>query len=132
VRADRWLRVTTQNIPAGDGDHDGPPDLTQICNASVTLHREHFGRGPGAARAYAFDDLVVCLLTDVLTRAEQTLVGAGEGNRVLEWRAVHQATVKEAFRGRMEAVLERPVKSYTSALEVDSGAVVDCYLLATD
>jgi uncharacterized protein YbcI len=117
---------------AGDPGHGGPPDLTQICNVSVALHREHFGRGPGAARAYAFDDLVVCLLTDVLTRAEQTLIGAGEANRVLEWRAVHQASVKEAFRGRMENTLARPVKSYTSALEVDSGSVVDCYLLAPE
>jgi uncharacterized protein YbcI len=117
---------------AEDRDPRDSPDLTGICNASVALHREHFGRGPGAARAYAFDDLVVCLLTDVLTRAEQTLVGAGEANRVLEWRAVHQAAVKEAFRGRMETVLERPVKSYTSALEVDSGSVVDCYLLAPE
>jgi uncharacterized protein YbcI len=117
---------------AGDRAPVGPPDLTQICNASVALHRKHFGRGPGAAKAYAVDDLVVCLLTDVLTPAERTLVGAGEENRVLEWRAIHQAVVKEAFRGRMEAVLERPVRHYTSALEVGSGTVVDCYLLAPE
>jgi hypothetical protein len=30
----------------------------------------------------------------------------------------------------MEAVLERPVRRYTSGLEVDSDSVVDCYLPA--
>jgi hypothetical protein len=101
---------------AEDRDPRDSPDLTGICNASVALHREHFGRGPGAARAYAFDDLVVCLLTDVLTRAEQTLVGAGEGNRVLEWRAVHQAAVKEAFRWFRSALQRAAWWTSTSTL----------------
>jgi uncharacterized protein YbcI len=114
---------------AGDGATNGRPDLTEICNVSVALHREHFGRGPAAAKAYATDDLVACLLTDVLTRAELTLVSAGEGSRVLETRAVHQAAVREAYRLRMESVLSRPVRAYLSALEIDAGSILDCYLL---
>jgi uncharacterized protein YbcI len=105
------------------------PSLTEICNASVALHREHFGRGPSAAKAYATDDLVVCLLSDALTPYEQTLVAAGEEARVLETRAVHQAAVKDIYRSRMEAVLKRPVRDYMSAVEVDSGCVAECYVL---
>jgi uncharacterized protein YbcI len=88
-------------------------------------------RGPGAAEAYATDDLVVCLLTGVLTPAEQTLIRAGERNRVIETRGVQQAAVKEAYRQRMETVLARPVGRYMSAFEVDTGSIADCYLLGT-
>jgi uncharacterized protein YbcI len=123
--------MTSRHLTPDDseGATSGRPDLTEICNVSVALHREHFGRGPGAAKAYATDDLVACLLTDVLTRAELTLILAGEGSRVLEARAVHQAVVREAYRRRMESVLGRPVRTYLSALEIDAGSLLDCYLL---
>src|ERR1700744_4378022 len=110
------------------GEGDLPDlDLTEICNASVSLHREHFGRGPGAAKAYATDDLVVCLLSDAMTAPERTLIAAGQATRVLELRAVHQEAVREVYRRRMEAVLGRPVRRYLSATETDTGPRADSY-----
>src|ERR1700761_5876924 len=56
----------------------GRPQLTEISNAAVALHREHFGRGPGAAKTHVTDNLVVCVLNDIFTPLERTLIDAGQ------------------------------------------------------
>ena len=83
------------------------PQLTEISNAAVALHREHFGRGPGAAKRHLSDNLVVCVLTDVFTPFERTLIDAGQEERVRETRAIHRAATEDVYKLRMEAVLGR-------------------------
>ena len=51
--------------------------LTQLSNAMVALHREHFGRGPGAAKTVFADDMVVCILSDVYTQVETFVSAVG-------------------------------------------------------
>ena len=64
--------------------------LTDLSNALVALHRKHYGRGPGAAKSFIADDLVVCVLSDVYTTVERTLVEAGKTDHVREARQLHQ------------------------------------------
>ena len=87
------------------GTIDGPvlptrPQLTEISNAAVALHREHFGRGPGAAKTHVTDNLVVCVLTDVFTPLERTLIDAGQEARVRETRAIHRAATEGSYKAR--------------------------------
>jgi uncharacterized protein YbcI len=105
------------------------PQLTDISNAAVALHREHFGRGPGAAKTHLTDNLVVCVLSDVFTPLERTLIDAGQAVRVRETRALHHAATEEAYRARMEAVLGRPVEAHMSAIHVDRDVAVDIFVL---
>src|ERR1700742_4836859 len=77
------------------------PQLTEISNAAVALHREHFGRGPGAAKTHLSDNLVVCVLTDVFTPVERTLIEAGQEARVRDTRAVHRAATDAISKERM-------------------------------
>ncbi|HVV89861.1 MAG TPA: Na-translocating system protein MpsC family protein [Solirubrobacterales bacterium] len=108
------------------------PQLTDISNAAVALHREHFGRGPGAAKTHVGDNLVVCVLTDVFTPLERTLIEAGQGERVRETRAVHHAATEEIYKLRMEAVLGHPVAAHLSTIHVDADTAVDIFLLGDD
>ncbi len=105
------------------------PQLTDISNAAVALHREHFGRGPGAAKTHISDNLVVCVLTDVFTPLERTLIDAGKADRVRETRAVHHAATDEIYKSRMEAVLGRPVTAHLSTIHVDPDVAVDIFVL---
>jgi uncharacterized protein YbcI len=107
----------------------GHPQLTDISNAAVALHREHFGRGPGAAKTHISDNLVVCVLTDVFTPLERTLIGAGQQERVREMRAVHHAATEEIYKSRMKAVLGRPVAAHLSTIHVDTDVAVDIFVL---
>src|SRR3954447_26127103 len=95
------------------------PQLTDISNAAVALHREHFGRGPGAAKTHVSDNLVVCVLTDVFTPVERTLIDAGQEDRVRETRAAHRAATDGIYKARMEAVLGRQVEAHLSSVNVD-------------
>jgi len=108
------------------------PQLTEISNAAVALHREHFGRGPGAAKTHISDNLVVCVLTDVFTPLERTLIDAGEAERVREMRAVHHAATENLYRDRMEAVLGRPVSVHLSTIHVNPDVAVDIFILADE
>ena len=105
------------------------PQLTDISNAAVALHREHFGRGPGAAKTHITDNLVVCVLTDVFTPLERTLLDAGQEARVRETRAIHHAATKDAYMGRMEEVLGCPVVAHMSTIHVDPDIAVDIFVM---
>lgn len=105
------------------------PQLTDISNAAVALHREHFGRGPGAAKTHVTDNLVVCVLTDVFTPLERTLLDAGQEARVRETRAIHRAATEDAYKGRMEEVLGRPVEAHMSTIHVDPDVAVDIFVM---
>jgi uncharacterized protein YbcI len=106
------------------------PQLTEISNAAVALHREHFGRGPGAAKTHLSDNLVVCVLTDVFTPLEKTLIDAGQEQRVRETRAIHRTATEGVYKLRMEEVLGRRVEAHMSSIHVDPDVAVDIFVLA--
>jgi uncharacterized protein YbcI len=106
------------------------PQLTEISNAAVALHREHFGRGPGAAKTHLSDNLVVCVLTDVFTPLEKTLIDAGQEERVRETRAIHRSATEGVYKLRMEEVLGRRVEAHMSSIHVDPDVAVDIFVLA--
>src|ERR1700761_9813654 len=108
------------------------PQLTEISNTAVALHREHFGRGPGAAKSHISDNLVVCVLTDVFTPFEKTLIEAGQEERVRETRAIHRAATEDVYKARMEAVLGREVEAHMSSIHVEPDVAVDIFVLATE
>ena len=108
------------------------PQLTEISNAAVALHREHFGRGPGAAKTHIADNLVVCVLTDVFTPFEKTLIEAGQEERVRETRAIHRAATEDVYKARMEAVLGRRVDAHMSSIHVDPDIAVDIFVMGDE
>jgi uncharacterized protein YbcI len=108
------------------------PQLTEISNAAVALHREHFGRGPGAAKTHISDNLVVCVLTDVFTPFEKTLIDAGQAERVRETRAIHRAATEGVYKRRMEEVLGRRVEAHMNSIHVDPDVAVDIFVLGEE
>jgi uncharacterized protein YbcI len=115
-----------------DGQGTARPTLTEISNTAVALHREHFGRGPGAAKTHVSDNLVVCVLTDVFTPVERTLIEAGQEDRVREVRAAHRAATDGIYKARMEGVLGRQVEAHLSSINVDPDVAVDVFVLGPE
>jgi uncharacterized protein YbcI len=75
-------------------------------------------------------DLVVCVLTDVFTPPEKTLIDAGWGERVRETRAIHQVAVAETYRERMAETIDRPITAHLSSLSIDPPVAVEIFMLA--
>jgi uncharacterized protein YbcI len=103
--------------------------LTNLSNALVALHRRDFGRGPGAARSFIAEGIAVCILSDVFTPFERTLIDAGEGARVRSTRALHKEALEDEYKHRVEAVVGHQVVAYTSVVHCDPDLSVETFLL---
>ena len=57
----------------------------------VGLIREHVGRGPTKARTIHSGKVVLCVLEETMTKAERTLVSAGEDDFVIRMRSALQS-----------------------------------------
>lgn len=103
--------------------------LADISNAMVAAHREHFGRGPGAARTLSADSVVVVVLTDIYTRVERTLIDAGEADHVREARRLHQLALEDEYTAPVEAVTGREVEAFLTVTHVDPDVSFVTFLL---
>ena len=103
--------------------------LTQLSNAMVGLHREHFGRGPGAAKCVIAHDVVVCVLSDVYTQVEKTLIAGGQIEHVRKTRALHQLALEVEYKSSVEAIVGRQVDAFLGNIHVDPDVAVATFLL---
>jgi len=103
--------------------------LSELSNAMVGLHREHFGRGPDAARCILADGIVVCVLSDIYTPVEKTLIRTGQFDHVRETRMLQQIALEAEYRSRVEGITGRPVRAVLSAVHTDPDVAVETFLL---
>lgn len=104
--------------------------LVELSNAMVALHRENFGRGPGAAKSFLDGEVVVCVLSDIYTAAERTLIGAGQAKHVRRTRTLHQEALEDEYKASVERILGRPVTAFLSAVHVEPDVAIEIFLLA--
>jgi uncharacterized protein YbcI len=100
-----------------------------ISNALVRVHREYLGRGPTRVRTSVRDNLVIVLLEDVLTRAEQSLVAHGKTAEVLAMRASFQHTMKEDIITAVQELTGRRVLAFMSSNHVDPDLACEVLVL---
>ncbi|HEV7398654.1 MAG TPA: Na-translocating system protein MpsC family protein [Solirubrobacterales bacterium] len=103
--------------------------LVELSNAMVALHREHFGRGPGAAKSFVSDEMVISLLSDIYTAVERTLIKAGQAEHVRHTRALHQEALKDEYKASVERIMGRPVTAFLSVVHVDPDVAIEMFLL---
>ena len=88
--------------------------LAAISNAIVKIFTDSYGRGPTKAKTYAFDNYVLCVLEDILTTVERTLVDRGEEDLVRRVRLRFQEKEAKQFTDAVEGVMGRRVIAYNS------------------
>jgi uncharacterized protein YbcI len=87
----------------------------------VQAHRRFVGRGPSRARAFYRDDVVVVLLSDVMTRAEHTLAAGGRRDAILAGRD----NLLAAMRPQLEQIVESVTGCGVDAVLSDMSPEVD-------
>ena len=100
-----------------------------ISQAIVRIHAEHYGKGATQAKTYAWDDLIVTVLRDVLTTAERTLVEVDKVETVRSVRTTFQFTMEETFRAAIERLTSRRVLSFMSQVDPHTGLGVEVFVL---
>jgi uncharacterized protein YbcI len=112
---------------AGEGQ-DGA--LRQdISNEIVRLYKEHFGKGPTRCRTYLQPDLVIVVLGEGYTAAEQTLFEGGRWYEVREARQMWQDTMKERFVETIERLTGGSVIAFMSANHQGPDLAVEMFVL---
>jgi uncharacterized protein YbcI len=102
--------------------------LAAISTALVTLHKQHFGRGPTRSRThFAGDDSMICVLEDALLPAEEAMVAMGEAHRVQESRLYFQSATAEQFISAVEGITGRTVWSFASATDAQRKVVTEIF-----
>jgi uncharacterized protein YbcI len=105
-------------------------DLThEISAAMVTLYAEVYGHDRTTATTYINDDVVVCILEDILSSAEHELVAAGGASEVIEGRVAFQADRQDAFSAAVERFTGRRVVAFLSANQASPDIACELFFL---
>jgi uncharacterized protein YbcI len=112
-------------------DASGPNNSLQaISNGLVHLMSESYGRGPTKAKTYILDDTYVCcVMQEIFTTAEQTLIDAGENDLVRRTRIAFQTALADRFKGVVEEALGRRVLTYQSQIVFDPPGCFEFFIL---
>ena len=101
----------------------------QISREIVQLHANLYGRGPTKAKTYVHDDYILCLLEDVFTPAERTLIKAGQDDQVQSTRHAFQLAVADQFIETVERASERSVRAFMSTVHIDPEISAELFML---
>jgi uncharacterized protein YbcI len=100
-----------------------------ISNAIVGIHSKHYGKGPTKAKTYLIDDMVVCVMQDVFTTVERTLIEQGKGDLVREVRTTFQYTMRKEFQDAVREATGREPRSFMSQIDCDADLAIEFFLL---
>ncbi|HYH62198.1 MAG TPA: Na-translocating system protein MpsC family protein [Solirubrobacterales bacterium] len=101
---------------------------SRISREIVRLHADLYGRGPTKAKTHLADEYALCVLEEVFTQAEKTLIRAGNPKQVEATRTAFQDAVEPAFVDVVETATERKVKAFVSGVHTGIDAAFELFL----
>jgi uncharacterized protein YbcI len=112
-----------------EGRPQGGHLAAEISNTVVRALARTTGRGPTKARTTLGDNGVFVVLQDSMTRGEQTLADAGEGEVVLDLRRRWQRVMKNDVSREIEELTGRKVIGFMSDNHIDPDLAVEVFVL---
>lgn len=95
----------------------------------VRIHTANLGRGPNKSFSFHNGNVVVTVLQDVLTKAEQSLANNHHGEAVLAMRGLFQRTMAEEMKDSVERLTERTVVACMGDNHLDPDMAVEVFIL---
>jgi uncharacterized protein YbcI len=113
-----------------DGTAVGDEALTAISEAMVRLHERYHGRKPRTAHTQMMeDDMLACLLGDVYTDVEKTMIELQRHVVVAETRSAFQQAMEQRFIDVVETVTGRRVAQFISTHHVGPDLELEIFIL---
>jgi uncharacterized protein YbcI len=100
-----------------------------ISAAMVELYARVYDHDRTTASTYINDNVVVCILEDILTADEQVLVAAGAHGEVIDGRVAFQSDSEDAFSAAVERLTLRRVVAFMSANQSSPGIACEMFFL---
>jgi uncharacterized protein YbcI len=103
----------------------------ELTRSITGIQKDYYGRGPEFARTYINDDTVVVLMRGGYTKAEETLLAAGNGDAVIKQRMAFQEVIRPSFEAEIERILGRRVIAFMSGSHQDPDLMAEIFVLET-
>ena len=114
------------------GSHDplhGDALTEAISTRMVDLYALHYGHDRTKGTTYINDNIVVCVLEDILSADESTLVASGSGSEVIDGRVAFQEGMQDEFTAEIERLTRRRVTAFLSANQTTPGVACELFFL---
>ncbi len=117
--------MTTGDIPPLEG-----AELTEAISAAlVELYGKFYGHDRTTATTYVNDNVVVCILEDILSEGESEQIADGGSGDVIEGRVAFQVGAEDEFTATVERLTGRVVTAFLSANQTDPGVASELFFL---
>jgi uncharacterized protein YbcI len=119
-------------MPAPEG-LSGDELLAAVTEAMVGFHQRYYHRQPVTAKTTLLgDDLLACVLGDVYTDVEKTMIEIQRGTIVQETRNAFQNAMQDKFIKTVEDLSGRNVLAFISNHHVGPDIEIELFLLMPD
>jgi uncharacterized protein YbcI len=106
-------------------------DLTEAISAEmVDLYTRFYGHDRTSARTFINEDVVVCVLEDILSVREAELVADGSNKQVIDGRVAFQTDTEDEFTEAVERLTGRAVVGFLSANQTSPEIASELFFLA--
>jgi uncharacterized protein YbcI len=108
----------------------GDDVLAAVTQAMVALHERYYGRKPVSSRTMMMgDDMLACLLGDVYTDVEKTMIELQRKAVVHETRSAFQQAMEHRFIAAVQGITGRRVARFISTHHVGPDLELELFLL---
>ena len=105
----------------------------EISEVLTRFEKEHMGRGPLETRSYIVDDMIICRLKGILTKAEHNLAKSNRDSRgrdlIKQMRMELIETGRTHLETEIRGITRRKVKSLHADLSTVSGEKIIVFTL---
>ncbi|MDQ6834673.1 MAG: DUF2294 domain-containing protein [Actinomycetota bacterium] len=108
---------------------EGPNLTDAISAAMVELYSDFYGHDRTTASTYINDNIVVCVLENILTRDEDVLVADGARGEVIDGRVAFQTDTEDEFTAAIQRLTHRRVVAFMSANQTTPGVACELFFL---
>lgn len=106
------------------------PLTDAISAAMVELYAAHYGHDRTTGTTYINDNVVVCILEDILSVDEEIKVAHGRSGEVIDGRVAFQEDTEDEFTEAIERLTGRRVTAFLSANQTAPGVACELFFLA--
>ena len=104
--------------------------LAAVTEAMIALHVRYHGREPATARTSMLgEDMLACLLGDVYTNVEKTMIELQRKALVHETRSAFQQAMEHRFIAEVERLTGRRVAQFMSTHHVGPDLELELFVL---
>ena len=109
---------------------DGDDLLTAVTDSMVALHERYQHRPPGSAKTQMLgDDLIVCVMGEVYTDVEKTMIEIENTPIVQATRSAFQQAMQHKFIAEVERLSGRQVLAFISDSHVGPDMEIELFVL---